>query len=67
MASLASTPGITSIGQALAAQWPLQILTEIAPPDLPGKLALYWTKLVTGDKGVLTLGYFLPQERIPEV
>lgn len=65
VASVFSPPSFTSPGQALAAQWPLQILTEIAPPDLPGKLTLHWSKLEVGDRGVLTRGYFIPEERVP--
>jgi len=63
--SLASPPNTTGAGGALAAQWPTQILTRIAPPILPGKITLHWTDLVVDDRGVRTLGYIIPETRIP--
>jgi len=65
VASVVSPPSFESTGQSLAAQWPLQILTNIAPPDLLGKLELHWSQLKVGDRGILTRGYFLPLERTP--
>ena len=64
VAALASPPSFESPGQALAAQWPLAILTTIAPP-LMGKLDLHWSQLEVGDRGVLTRGYFLNVARSP--
>jgi hypothetical protein len=60
---LIPTPSGQGAGGALAAQWPQQILTEIDPPDLPGKIVLLWADLVVDDRGVRTLGAFIPVPR----
>jgi hypothetical protein len=62
---LAPDSGAQSAGSALAAQWPAQILTEVNPPELPGKLVFTWTDLVVDERGVQTSGIFIPTEREP--
>jgi hypothetical protein len=65
--SVAPTPNVGGAGGNLAAQWPAQILTDIAPPARPGKITFLWTDLHVDATGVRTLGAFLPLPREPEV
>lgn len=60
-------PDVQGVGGALAAQWPSQILTPVSPPFLPGAFALSWTDLTVDEAGVLTLGTYTPEERVPRV
>jgi hypothetical protein len=54
-------------GSTLATQWPSEILTEIAPPILPGKFLLIWTEISVSEMGVVTRGAILPSARAPQV
>ena len=65
--SLAGTPDQPGAGASLAAQWPPEIMTEVAPPRLPGKLVFIWADLsITADR-LRTTGAFLPDSRDPLV
>lgn len=61
------TPGRGGAGDALANQWPHEILTELRPPLLPGKFTLTWTDLTVDERGVRTLGTFAGASREPRV
>jgi hypothetical protein len=52
---------------ASTSQWPSQVLTEIIPPYLPGKLTLAWSELTVDVEGVRTLGAYRFAERAPRV
>ena len=60
-------PDARGPGGALAAQWPTQIQTPVAPPFLRGKFSLTWSDLTVDDAGVLTLGTFTAEDRAPRV
>ena len=64
---IAPTPDVGGAGGNLAAQWPAEIVTDIAPPARPGKFILLWTDLLVDATGVRTRGAFLPSARTPEV
>ena len=63
--SIGPAPDAAGAGGALAAQWPPHILTEVIPPDLPGKIMFFWRDLVVDSGGVRTLGTFFPVQRMP--
>ena len=46
------------VGGGLAASWPAEILTRIAPPLFPGKVVLAWTEVEVDRAGVRTFGTF---------
>jgi hypothetical protein len=65
--AIAPTPDFGGAGGKLAAQWPAEILTDIAPPARPGKFTFLWTELLVDVTGVRTRGALLPSSRTPEV
>ena len=55
------------VGEQLAAQWPTEIMTKIAPPTLLGKITFFWTDLMLDGRGVWTVGNVILDQRSPGV
>jgi hypothetical protein len=60
-------PESPAAGSLLVAQWATEVMTEIRPPALLGKLVLSWTDLTVDEHGVTTLGTYEQAQRQPRV
>jgi hypothetical protein len=60
-------PEFPAAGSILAAQWATEVMTEIQPPVLLGKLVPSWTDLTVDERGVTTLGTYEQAQRQPRV
>lgn len=65
--NIAPTPAAGGAGNNLAARWPTEIMTNIAPPVRLGKFLFLWSELLVDATGVRTFGAFLPLPRTPEI
>lgn len=63
----AVAPEVQGLGGALASYWPTEILTPRALPWLLGKFKFTWSELIVNERGVQTMGTFMPEVRQPKV